>query len=78
MAGKAGKSGGFLRLATATAAFLLIAVGLLGVGLGNLWADQAIEFADSSSLALLLGNLVPFFPIFLILLGAVLLVRSRA
>jgi hypothetical protein len=54
-----------------------VALGVLAIGFGSLWASQALDLFGQSAIGRVFEILVPFLPIFLILLGAYLLVRAR-
>jgi hypothetical protein len=61
----------------ATAGVAAVAVGLVAIAFGSLWAPDTLELFASSSIGRALEILVPFLPIFLIMFGAFLLVKSR-
>ena len=56
---------------------VLVALGVLAVAFGSVWAAPALEPFDGNPVIGPFELLVPFLPIFLIALGAFLLVKSR-
>lgn len=62
-----------LKLAGGTA----VVVGVLAISFGSVWAPETLEFVAGNAYLRALETFVPFLPIFLILVGARLLVRSR-
>jgi hypothetical protein len=54
-----------------------VVVGVLAIAFGSFWASRTLQFFSSSSIGRAFETSVPFFPILLITLGAILLVRSR-
>jgi hypothetical protein len=65
------------RFALKAAGWAAVALGLLAIGFGSLWASQTLELFGRSAVGRALELLVPFLPIFLIMGGAYLLVRAR-
>jgi len=54
-----------------------LALGLIGIAVGSLWAPDALSFVEREGVGWPFDLLVPFLPIFLIAAGADLMVRSR-
>jgi hypothetical protein len=54
-----------------------VALGLIGIAIGSLWAPSALGFVESNGIKWPFDLLVPFLPIFLTAAGAGLIVRSR-
>ncbi len=76
-------SGGILQMMFMTAGIIAVAVGLVGITFGSLWSGQALEFFEGIEIVEIIGTYAPYFPfvaflpIFLIMLGAFLIVKSR-
>ena len=64
--------------------FAVIIVGLVGASFGSAWSPQVYEYlfgfgiVESIDAFMPYFPLVPFYPIFVIMLGAFLIVKSRA
>ena len=54
-----------------------VGMGVFGIAFGSLWAPTALALFARNEVAQHFELVVPFLPIFLIALGAVLVVRSR-
>ena len=54
-----------------------VLLGLAGIGLGSIWAPPTLAFFASYQFAQKFELIIPFLPIFLILLGAFVLNESR-
>ena len=67
-----------LELAKPSIALALVAAGLWSAAFGNAWAPGAFKLLPASELGAWLELLVPFLPMLLIGLGAVLFVRVKA
>ncbi|MDG2333788.1 MAG: hypothetical protein P8Q97_06125 [Myxococcota bacterium] len=59
MSGKSQEGRGFLGWAAAVGGLFLLVTGFVAVGLGSLWGEAAVEAADLSFFALLLGTGFP-------------------
>ena len=77
------KTGGIRSLLFSVSGTVAVIVGLIGISFGSAWSLQvyellfsigAIEFIDSF---MPYFPLVPFYPIFIIMLGAFLIVKSN-
>ncbi len=77
------KTGGIRSLLFSVSGTVAVIVGLIGISFGSAWSPQvyellfrfgAIEFIDSF---MPYFPLVPFYPIFIIMLGAFLIVKSN-
>ena len=69
---------GVARWALRAGGLALAVAGVLGLGFGSQWAPEALGFAESLGAAAGLAELVvPFLPVFLVALGAYLVVGSR-
>lgn len=66
-----------VRFALATAGVVAVAVGLVAIAFGSLWASDTLELFARSPIGRALELFVPFLPIFLITSGAFLLIKSR-
>jgi uncharacterized membrane protein len=64
-----------VRFALTTAG--VVAVGLVAIAFGSLWASDTLELFARSPIGRALELFVPFLPIFLITSGAFLLIKSR-
>ncbi len=60
-----------------TAGAAALGTGVLAIGFGSRWAPQTLEHFYRSAVGRTFELAVPFLPIFLIMLGAFLLVESR-
>lgn len=69
--------GPLLKGATTSIAAALIAAGLWLAAFGNAWAPGAFELLPASELGAWLELLVPFLPMALIGLGAILFLRGK-
>ncbi len=62
---------------------LAVVVGLIGNSFGSAWSPQVYEFLDGFKIINFIDTFapyfpgVPFYPIFIIMLGAFLIVKSR-
>ena len=65
-----------VRLTLRIAGAALVIAGLLGLGLGSIWAPMALELLSDDAIGIIYGTLVPFVPVFLIAFGAFLLTKS--
>jgi hypothetical protein len=54
-----------------------IAIGLLGISAGSLWAPTALELVAQNDLTVVFELLVPFLPVLLTAFGALAMVKSR-
>jgi hypothetical protein len=66
-----------IQLALQFAGAAAVVIGVLAIGFGSIWAPGALEVFSSSTIGRAFQTFVPFLPIFLIMLGAFLLVKSR-
>jgi hypothetical protein len=65
------------QLAFKLAGIAIIAMGVLGIVFGSLWAPTGLNLFSGIAIRPILDPFVPFFPVFLIVAGAFLLVRSK-
>ncbi len=54
---------------------LLIVAGLTGLALGELWAPRSMELIAGHPTEAVTGLLIPFWPVVIIMIGAVLYTR---
>ncbi len=54
-----------------------VAIGILGISFGSLWAQQALDFFAANVILSKAEIIVPFLPILLIAAGTLLIARSR-
>ena len=54
-----------------------VAIGVLGISFGSFWASPTLQFLSVNAFGRAMETSVPFLPILLITVGAILLVRSR-
>ncbi len=66
-----------IQLALKISGAAAVIAGVLAIAFGSLWASRTMELFASSSIGRALETWVPFLPIFLIAIGAFLLVKSR-
>ncbi len=65
-----------IRLTLRIAGAAVVILGVLGLGLGSIWAPMALEFLSDDAIGIVYGILVPFVPVFLIAIGALLFTKS--
>jgi sulfite exporter TauE/SafE len=76
-------SGGVRKVLFLVAGILAVVFGLVGSSFGSAWSPQVYEFlfgfelVESIDAFMPYFPLVPFYPIFLMVLGAFLIVKSR-
>jgi hypothetical protein len=68
---------GSLRLVLMIAGAVAVGTGIFGIGFGSFWAPTALAFFAVDEVVQKFTLVIPFFPIFLIALGALLAVKSR-
>ncbi len=73
---QASKSGA-LRLVLLTTGAATAGTGLFGIAFGFSWADPTMKLFASNEILQIFELAVPFLPIFLIALGAYLVVKSK-
>jgi hypothetical protein len=77
------KTAGTSNLLLYVSGIVMVAIGLTGSSLGSVWSPQVYEFlfsfgvVESIDAFMPYFPLVPFYPIFVIMSGAFLIVRSR-
>ncbi len=77
------KPGGIRQLLFLVSGVVAVIVGLIGCSFGRAWSPQVYEFLlgfkviESIDTFMPYFPLVPFYPIFIIMLGAFLIVKSR-
>jgi len=67
-----------LRAVLATVGAAAAGVGVLGISAGSLWAEAALQLFASNEVTSRFELVVPFLPISLIAVGALLIVESRS
>lgn len=78
------KTGGIRQSLLLVSGVVTIVVGLIGSSFGSVWSPKVYEFLfdfraiESVDTFMPYFPLVPFYPIFIIMLGAYLIVRSRS
>ena len=76
-------TGGISQLLFMVSGIVAIVFGLIGSSFGSAWSARAFEYFAGIELMEIIGTyapffpFVPFFPIFTIMLGALLIVKSR-
>ena len=76
-------TGGIRQLLFMVSGIVAIMVGLIGTGIARVWSPQVYEFFDGFELMVFIDSFtpyfpgVPFYPIFSMMLGAFLIVKSR-
>ena len=68
---------GKTRPAVKIAGIAAVAIGILGISFGSLWAQQALDFFAANVILSKAEIIVPFLPILLIAAGTLLIARSR-
>ncbi len=76
-------TGGICRLLFLVSGTVAVVVGLIGSSFGSAWSPQVYEFLFGFKIVEFIDSfmpyfpLVPFYPIFIMMLGAYLIVKSR-
>jgi hypothetical protein len=73
----AARPSGALRALCMVLGVAAVGTGVFGIAFGSLWAATALAWFDSNDFVRHFELAVPFLPIFLIAIGAVLAVRSQ-
>ena len=77
------KTGRIRKLLFLVPGIVAVVIGLIGSGFGSAWSPQVYEFlfafkvVESIDTFMPYFPLVPFYPIFIMMLGAFLIVKSR-
>jgi len=77
------KTGRIQKLLFLVAGIVAVVIGLIGSSLGSAWSPQVYEFLFAFEVIASIDTfmpyfpLVPFYPIFIMMLGAFLIVKSR-
>ncbi len=77
------KTGGLQKLLFLVPGIVAVVIGLIGSSLGSAWSPQVYEFLFAFEVIASIDTfmpyfpLVPFYPIFIMMLGAFLIVKSR-
>jgi hypothetical protein len=77
------KPGGIRQLVFLLAGFVAVVIALAGISFGSAWSPQVYEYLFAFSVIESIDTfmpyfpLVPFYPLFLLMLGAFLIVKSR-
>ena len=77
------KTGGIRSLLFSVSGTVAVIVGLIGISVGSAWSPQVYELLFSIGTIEFIDSfmpyfpLVPFYPIFIIMLGAFLIVKSN-
>jgi ABC-type lipoprotein release transport system permease subunit len=77
------KTGRIQKLLFLVAGIVAVVIGLIGSSLGSAWSPQVYEFLFAFEVVASIDTfmpyfpLVPFYPIFIMMLGAFLIVKSR-
>ena len=76
-------TGGVHQLLFLLSGVVAIVVGLIGAGFGSAWSPQVYNFFSGIEVMVFIDSfmpyfpLVPFYPIFIIMMGTFLIVKSR-
>jgi len=76
-------TGGIRQLLFLVSGIVAVVVGLTGSSFGSAWSPQVYEFFSGIEVMVFIDSfmpyfpLVPFYPIFIVMLGAFLIVKSR-
>jgi len=77
------KTGRIQKLLFLVAGIVAVVIGLIGSSLGSSWSPQVYEFLFAFEVIASIDTfmpyfpLVPFYPVFIMMLGAFLIVKSR-
>ena len=77
------KTGRIRKLLFLVPGIVAVVIGLIGSSLGSAWSPQVYEFLFAFEVIVFIDTftpyfpLVPFYPIFIMMLGAFLIVKSR-
>ncbi len=76
-------TGGIRQLLFMVSGIVAVVAGLIGSSLGRVWSPQVYEFFAGFELMVFIDSFtpyfpgVPFYPLFIMILGAFLIVKSR-